>query len=188
MWANYQFGYNICFPIWPIMYKCVHWLEFFMKALKTTVGHLLLCLEMHAIIITVCTLSFDKLKGKPPFFTFWLCLSWFLSLVSFCFFLFFFVFLVLFFGFFFVFFWFLLNGLGIGLLLLSRWGVETGGHLRPLHPVFLTRSDGEVNEKVEGTLCDAYSNCHTSYWVQSWTYLVWLVSTDLILWHKSLLQ
>lgn len=74
--------------------------------------------------------------------------------------------LVSFFGFFLVsFLWFLLNrlGLGIGLLLLSRGGVETGGHLRLLPPVFLTRSDGEVNEKVEGTLCDAYSNCHVSY-------------------------
>ena len=71
-----------------------------MKALKATVGHLPLCLEMHAIILLLCTLSFDKLKGKPPFLTFWLCLSWFL----FGFFL-WFLFVFFFFG---SFLWFLL--------------------------------------------------------------------------------
>jgi len=73
-----------------------------------------------------------------------LCLSWFL----FGFFL-WFLFGLFFFG---SFLWFLLNrlGLGIGLLLLSGWGVETGGHLWPLPPVFLTRSDGEVTRRLRG--------------------------------------
>ena len=42
---------------------------------------------------------------------------------------------------------------------------------RKLLPVFLTTSDIEINPKCEGTLCDPYSEQHSSYCLQPWTYL-----------------
>lgn len=38
-------------------------------------------------------------------------------------------------------------------------------------PISLARCDGEVYEKGDGTLCDAYSKWHASYYVHFQTYL-----------------
>ena len=54
----------------------------------------------------------------------------------------------------------------------SLRGIVRNDTLRPLLSIFLTTSDGYVNDKSEWTLCDSYKSRHICYRVQSWIYLI----------------
>ena len=61
--------------------------------------------------------------------------------------------------------------LGLGLLFMSLQGLYlVGNFMIFIVCILLARSDGEVYEKCDGTLCNAYRKCHASNYVHIWTY------------------